>query len=192
MVKVQKVRLAEVKDTIRDGDVLMFRHGPSLYQKAIAAAGRSDYSHAAMAAWWGDELMVLEVTDGHGGRAVTLESQVKRFPGRYDVFRTNPSKRERYNRRGAVKYMRSLAGVEYGRKNLLRVALLHLPFVRWFSKPVTNDEENGSTPFCSQAVSAALRIGGGVDPVLLLADKSTEPGDLARSPFLEYVCTLEG
>jgi len=34
------------------------------------------------------------------------------------------------------------------------------------------------------------RIGGGVDPVKHLADRLTEPADLARSPFYKYRFTL--
>jgi hypothetical protein len=33
---------------------------------------------------------------------------------------------------------------------------------------------------------------GGVDPVPNLADRLTEPADLARSPFFEYRFTLGG
>jgi hypothetical protein len=36
----------------------------------------------------------------------------------------------------------------------------------------------------------ADRLGGGVDPVPHLADRLTEPADLARSPFYEYLFTL--
>ncbi len=35
------------------------------------------------------------------------------------------------------------------------------------------------------------RVGGGVDPVPHLADRLTEPADLARSPFYEYAFTLD-
>jgi hypothetical protein len=188
----QMVRFADVRDRIRDADVLLFRRGPAFYQKAIAIAGRSEYSHAAMTAWWDDELMVLEVAEGYGGRAVTLESQSKLYAGQYDVFSTNPGDRWQFDRAGAVRYMRKLAGKPYGRRNLFRVAMLHIPFVRLFVKPNTNDKSNGSAPFCSNAVSAALRVGGGIDPVMLLADTITEPGDLSRSPFLQYAFTLEG
>ena len=59
----------------------------------IAIAGRGEHSHAAKAAWWGDDLFCLEVREWHGGRAVTLESQVAKFPGRIDVYHTNPANR---------------------------------------------------------------------------------------------------
>lgn len=36
----------------------------------------------------------------------------------------------------------------------------------------------------------ADRVGGRVDPVPHLADRLTEPADLARSPFYQYLFTL--
>jgi hypothetical protein len=36
----------------------------------------------------------------------------------------------------------------------------------------------------------ADRVGGGVDPVPDLANRETEPADLARSPFYRYRFTL--
>ncbi|HMO65876.1 MAG TPA: hypothetical protein PKE47_11765, partial [Verrucomicrobiota bacterium] len=105
---------------IRDGDLLLFR-GAGLASRLIAGAGRSEYTHAARAAWWGADLFCCEVRELRGGRAVTLASQVRRFPGRIDVFEVNPGNRWReYDRRGAVRYMRRLAGCDYGYWGVLR------------------------------------------------------------------------
>jgi hypothetical protein len=54
-----------------------------------------------------------------------------------------------------------------------------------------DDQLDGRAVFCSEAVSRADRLGGGVDPVPNLADHDTEPGDLARSDFYRYQFTLE-
>ena len=188
------VSLAEAQDSIRDGDLLLWRR-----RGLISIAGRGPYSHAAKAAWWygrgwlGRALFCLEIREWIGGRAVPLESCVNRAPGRIDVFATNPDNRWlSYRRWDAVGYMRTLCGKDYGWWNLWRCAALHLPVVRWLVRAETDDEaENGNhPPFCSQAVAMADRIGGGVDPVPQLADRLTEPGDLARSPFYEYRFTL--
>ena len=48
----------------------------------ISIAGRGSHSHAAKAAWWGDDLFCLEVMQLAGGRAVTFSSQVEPHPGR--------------------------------------------------------------------------------------------------------------
>lgn len=108
------VDLKDVASEIRDGDLLLFR-GRGLVARLIRTAGRSEYTHAARAVWWGRDLFCCEVRELRGGRAVTLESQVRKFAGLIDVFEANPSGRWReYDRRGAVQYMRRLAGCDCG------------------------------------------------------------------------------
>src|SRR5262245_66124760 len=84
------VNLSDVAADIRDGDLLLFR-GRGVIARLIGVAGRSEYSHAARAVWWGYDLFCCEVRELRGGRAVTLESQVRKFPGLIDVFEVNPS-----------------------------------------------------------------------------------------------------
>jgi hypothetical protein len=175
---------------IRDADLLLFRRGRGLVDRMIAASGRSLYVHAAMAAWWRDDLMCLETLQLRDGRAVCLAGQVARFPGRWDVYETNPDDRLPFDRVAAVRTMKRFTGTRYGWWNVLRIALRRLPIARWLVRPVTDDLADGThPPFCSQAVAIACRAGG-VDPVPNLADRLTEPGDLARSPFFRYRFTL--
>ncbi|MCH8342165.1 MAG: hypothetical protein IIA51_11510 [Chloroflexi bacterium] len=177
----------DARSQIRDGDLLLFRR-----RGLISIAGRGDHSHAAKAAWWGDDLFCLEVREWHGGRAVTLSSQVRKFPARIDVYQTNPLDRwPEYDRAEATAVMRRLAGCPYGYGSVAAAALLHLPFVRLFAKADVYDREPPMRPpFCSQACAMSDRIGGGVDPVAHLADRMTLPGDLARSRFYRYLFTL--
>ncbi|REJ66228.1 MAG: hypothetical protein DWQ31_15655 [Planctomycetota bacterium] len=181
------VPFANAKHHIADGDLLLWRR-----RSLISIAGRGRHSHAAKAAWWGDDLFCLEIREFHGGRAVTLASQVERHPGRIDVFEVNPDRRwPAYDRQGATRAMRRKAGKQYGYRGVAAAALLHLPFVRCFVKPSLSDVEDNSLPeFCSQACASADRRGGGVDPVPNLNDRLTEPADLARSPFYRYRFTL--
>jgi hypothetical protein len=181
------VAFADAAPHIADGDLLLFRRrGP------IAIAGRGEHSHAAKAAWWGDDLFCLEVREWHGGRAVTLDSQVAKFPSRIDVYRVNPANRwPEYDRTRATQMMRRLAGCDYGYAAVLAAAMLHLPFIRMAVRAATEDRAiDHRPPFCSQACAMTDRVGGGVDPVPHLADRLTEPADLARSPFYEYAFTL--
>jgi hypothetical protein len=180
------VSLAAAQAQIADGDLLLFR------RRVISIAGRGLHSHAAKAAWWGDDLFCLEVREWHGGRAVRLASQVAKFPGRIDVYQTNPANRwPEYDRTRATTMMRRLAGCDYGYAAVLAAAMLHLPFVRMAVRAETEDHAiDRRPPFCSQACAMTDRIGGGVDPVPHLADRLTEPADLARSPFYQFVFTL--
>ena len=187
------VRLSHSKARIRDGDLMLFR-GRGVVSRLIGVAGRSEYSHAARVVWWGDMLFCCEVRELKGGRAVTLESQVRRFPRQIDVFETNPGNRwKEYDRSGAMRYMRRLAGCDYGYFGVLQAALRHLPVWRFWIRPDMNDKRITSRPpYCSEACALADRLGGGVDPVPHLADRVTEPADLARSPFYRYRFTLSG
>jgi len=181
------VSYAKVRQEIHDSDLLLFRSGG-----LIAKCGRGVHSHAAKAAWWGEDLFLLEVLQLAGARAVTLSSQVQRHPGRYDVYETNPGGRwPNYDRAAAARFMRRLCGCEYGYRGLAAAALLHLPLVRCLLRAEVDDKAaDRRPPFCSQACVMADRIGGGVDPVEQLADRLTEPADLARSPFYRYRFTL--
>ena len=181
----------ECAEEILDSDLLLFRS-----RGLVSFVGRGHYSHAGKAAWWNGELFLLEVREFYGGRAVLLESQVKRRPGQIDVFRTNPDNRwPLYRRDKAVAVMQRFAGCDYGYWNVLMAALTHLPVFRSFVTPDTNDgaetENLVRPPFCSQACAIADRIGGGIDPVPHLSDRFTEPGDLARSVFYKYLFTLK-
>ena len=210
---VELVRYREARHQIGDADLLLFRRCgvlgsgggegtpgrlrlgrligglPSLL---IAVAGRGLHSHAAKAAWWGQDLFCVEIRGLSGGRAVTLSSQVRRRPGRIDVYQTDPEDRwGDYDRAGASRFMRRLCGCDYGYRGLAAAALLHLPLVRWFVRPEVDDEAiDRRPPFCSHACAMSDRLGGGVDPVEHLADRLTEPADLARSPFYRYRFTL--
>ena len=185
---------AEIRRSIRDGDLLLFRPRGWIW-RAIAVAGRSEYCHAAMAGWWGGRLMNVEMTSG-GGRAQLLSNLVERWPGVIDVYAANATHR-RFSREKALSAMIGITGQDYGTHNLFRVAMYHTPVVRFFMQPDTDEEEGsrskvqGSTwpPFCSQAVSLACRAGG-VRPVPHLADRSIEPADLARTTFFKYRFTL--
>jgi hypothetical protein len=179
---------ADVRDTIRDADLLLFR-GRYWYSRWIEVAGRSKYVHAAMAGWWSDRLMCVEMTAG-GGRAQLLSNLVEAWPGVIDVYSVM-AKPPRFSRRKALGAMLAITGKPYGWLNLARTSLLHLPLLRFMVHPGDDDdsEKSGLTPYCSQAVSAAMRAGG-VDPVPNLADRLTEPGDLVRSAIMSYRCTL--
>lgn len=182
------VPLAEAAPLIRDGDLLLWRR-----RGFIAIAGRGRHSHAAKSAWWDGDLFCLEMREFAGGRAVTLASQVRRAPGRIDVYETNPEDRwPEYDRAAATRAMRRKAGEDYSYAGIVRAALLHLPLVRIFARPCFRDDRpaNDLPEFCSQACASADRVGGGVDPVPNLGDRLTEPADLARSPFYRYRCTL--
>jgi hypothetical protein len=181
------VDYAQARQQIRTADLLLFRRR-NWITRLIAVAGRSEYVHAAMAGWWKDRLMCVEMTSG-GGRAQLLSNLVACWPGVIDVYQANAAGR-RFSRERALATMIGITGKQYGWVNLFRAALLHLPVFRFLVQPDADDSETSNwPPFCSQAVSIADRAGG-VDPVPNLADRLTEPADLSRSTFYAYRFTL--
>jgi len=180
-------RYGDMREEIRDADLLLFRRR-NWYMRLAEVSGRSQYVHAAMAGRWGDRLMCIEMTCG-GGRAQLLSNVVASSPGCIDVYAVLV-RPPRFSRRRAIAAMIGITGKPYGKVNLCRAALLHLPIFRFFVSPDIDDAKTTAwPPFCSQAVSMAMRAGG-VDPVPNLADRLTEPGDLARSAIYQYRFTL--
>ena len=176
----------DVATDIPDGAILLKRVRWRPSSLLIARAGRTIYCHAAMVASWGRSLMVLE-TQAVGGRAITLESQVRRYSGLLDVYQVNS---EQFRPDDAVHYMRERCGQVYGWLSLLKAAMLHLPLIRLFVRPNLSDQPNGTVPYCSALVAAAC-LYAGVDLVPRLANRLTEPGDLGRSSDLNYCYTLK-
>ena len=184
---------------IRDADLLLWRRGGDFVSRAIAACGRGEYCHAAMAAWIDRELRVLEVRQFRGGRETPLGDRVHENTGRIDWYAVSDrwledrnlktAERNDFDRKAATTTMRSFVGCRYGWWNLLMAGLRHLPVARLLVPVLSDLEMNRMPPFCSQAVAIAVRAGG-VDPVPHLADRLTEPTDLARSLFYQYRGTL--
>ncbi len=141
-----------------------------------------------------EALMCSEVKEWHGGRAVTLSSQVKKYPRRIDVYRCNHGNLwPWFKPRAAAVAMLREAGSHYGYWSVIKASFGHLPLLQLIFgyRPDTDDEApSGYQKYCSEAVSFALRTAGGVDPVKSLADRSTEPGDIERSVFTTYLFTL--
>jgi len=179
--------LAQAAANIADGDLLLYRS-----QGLIAKAGRGQYSHAAKVARWGDDLFVIDTRMFYGGDIRLLSTDVRNHPGQIDVYGANAQSLPSYDPLATINYMRELVDRPYGWWSLAKAALLHLPLVRLLVRPNLNDRHfDDHPPFCSQFVAMAERFAGGVDVVPNLADKLTEPNDLARSRFYDYLVTLE-
>jgi hypothetical protein len=176
---------------VQDGDWLLFRSRKDidLISDAIMAGGRSPYYHAGMACWSHGRLMCVETKQYVGGRSVSVANLLSADPTLAIDVRHIVAKR--YNREKAVGAMLDFTGCSYGWRALLRTAMTKVIVLRLFIRPSTNDNANGSPPYCSMAVSRASEKAG-LDPVELLSSKFTEPGDLGRVPDVvaTYIGTL--
>src|SRR6187200_3309553 len=77
-----QVLYPEARQEIKTGDVLLFR-GTSAVSRIIRWGSRSPYSHAGLAAWWGDRLIVFQAVS-HGAQVVPVSSAVDAYDGQVD------------------------------------------------------------------------------------------------------------
>lgn len=194
-MRIEK-KLSEVANKILVSDLLLYR-GTGFLSGLIRIAGRSEYSHAAkvdrLVNHRDGTLCIVETREWEGAGISLLKTQVEKYPGQIDVFRTNPNDVPGYSRKAAAAYMRRFEGARYGYRAVWRAAIDFLPGVRLFGKH-DYKRENGKhkSPFCSQLCAMADHLGGGIDPIPHLANRITLPGDLAHSRFYRYLFTLVG
>lgn len=181
------------RSNIRTGDVLLFR-GKGAVSGFIRRATRSKYSHAGIALWVQERLMVAESKELHGVRLVPLSSALG-LKQQVDVYRVMPSFDVDY---GLV-YDSALGrlGQPYGWLTILKHAVAwvtvvlpqrllgKIPWVGGFLEKLHTYSEDdledpGKALVCSAFVAWCYRKGG-LDLVRNLADAYTTPGDLARS-----------
>lgn len=204
---------ASARGTIQSGDVLLFEsHG--WISATIRWATRSRYSHAALALWLEEppveRLLVAESRELRGCRLVPLSSAVA--GARVTVMRcVRPLSDVQVavltgtalDRLGQPYGWRHIALDAIGRLPLMALAgtlglfrrlpvvgrlLERLPFGKAYSE---NDlEDPGTRVKCSTYVALCYRAAG-IDLVPNLADRSTDPGDLARSALLAPLLVLD-
>jgi len=186
--QIKILSAADGRNATRSGDLLLTRRPRGV----IARFGRGEHSHAGMAAWWGGDLMILEVREFAGGRVVWFDEELRKRGLPIDVYRPDRAAYPRYDLSGSLRVMRRLAGCRYGYWAIARAAMAHAAFVRLFTPADVDDKAPvGPSPFCSGAIAHACRTGGGVDPVPNLADRAVEPADLARSLLFTHRFTVE-
>lgn len=173
---------------IIDGDLLLWRP-VDVFGRLITAGTGGIYSHVAMAAWYHGVLLQFEQLQWHGGRAVTLSSQVRRWPGRCDVYRVNTLMPFRFGRY-ATEAMARRTGTPYGWRDFARIAMRQV--APWWPAP---DGIGDDRPLvCSAAVAAACDAGGSTPTILDACGRAKplwqiRPDELAE-PFSQYQFTL--
>lgn len=200
------IKYDQAKELIQEGDILLFR-GSGAIGFLIKRYTGGVHSHVALAHKDGDVLECVEFREFMGGRSVSLKSQVDNSPLNIDVFRPVKSiSYEEMDAEGNTKlieknYTEETAsamtediirwtGQPYGWSNIWKMFLRFIPGARLFQQNI-NDDEVAKAKVCSTAVTVALRRNF-MDPVPYLADDRVSPADLARSPILQYLFTIDG
>lgn len=143
-------------------------------------AGRTGVYHTAMAGWWGENLMRIQMSWSRD-RVVRLSEEVKAWPGRIVVLL--PDYKWGGVRCGsprAVSHMIGICQRDYGWLWLLRVFLYRHTHLKMFRLPIPEADRGTPPPFCSAAYSQAWReVGFDVRPDL--TDNETEPRHIFES-----------
>jgi len=198
----------EAKNIIKEGDILLFK-GTGFIGFLIKRYTDGEHSHVAMAHLDGDTWECVEFREFIGGRSVSLRSQVSNNPTTIDVFRPlNNISYEDFNENNEIiivnkRYTEEVAkntvkdiikwtGQSYGWINIFTMIVRFIPFAKLLLKQDTDDDDDelSHAKVCSTAVTIALRKNY-MDPVPYLADDRVSPADLARSPLLQYLFTIE-
>lgn len=173
-----------VRQQIQDGDVLLYR-GRSLPSRIIQWVTGSPYSHAGIAAWWNQRLMVLEAI-GRGVLVTPLSANVRHYRGNVEWFTAAtaipPEERSRL-----VAYAQRELGKEYA---TWRAILLGLQFLFGRMQEKRDALRRERKLFCSLFVAAAYNAIGR-DLKEGVSDRFTSPGDIALSPLLRRVSVLK-
>ena len=182
-----------MRKQIRSGDLLSFRPCCNWYRPwsywtwLIALTNKERICHTAMACWWGENLMVVQMTSSPT-RIVLLSEYVKKYSGKIAVSR--PLVKRGFKRLGAIDRMVRITEKPYGWMRILLLGLTHT-FSGGLVWPNPADDDKGSKwpPVCSEAYSRSMRLSG-FDPVIGRADSKTEPHHLFESPRMKPLFTL--
>lgn len=178
-------------DTVRTGDILLFRKSKTWFGRIIRWWTQSPYSHAAVVLeinlpGVGTRKAVIESLEPYGVRVFPLERYLadqKVSGGIIDWYIADES----LNRQKLADYCLGTWGDPYSQINQLLWSFL--PFGKWVRKVYPLPANiNPSRYFCSELVAGALEAAGyqgGPDPVLVT------PGDVSHLPCLIYMGSLE-
>ncbi len=179
----QKEFYRDVRSQIRNGDVLMYR-GRSLQSRLICLITRSRYSHAGLAVWWNDRLVVMEAV-GRGVMVTPLSSNVRHYDGRVEWF-TSREEIPESERIQLVAFAQRELGKEYATWKAILLGLRIL-----FNRRVEERDRlrREQRLFCSYYVAQAYNATNR-DLKKGVSDRFMSPGDIATSPLLRRVAIL--
>lgn len=168
-----RCRYDSVRERIRTGDILLFR-GRGWLSRFIRWGSDSVYSHAGMAAWWGERLVVLQ-SAGRGVEVLPVSRAVHDYDGQVDWWSLAPEHEDALDRGALVGVAITQLGKPYATVGL--VELVGRMVVGRF-RGTPDPKGDPESMFCSQYVSYCYRRAG-LDLREDTEDACTSPGDLA-------------
>lgn len=173
----------DVRSQIKNGDVLMYQ-GRSLVSRLIRFFTRSRYSHAGLAVWWNERLMVMEAV-GKGVVVTPLSSNVQHYHGRVEWF-TSTQEIPENERTRMIQVAQQELGKEYDSWKLVLFGLFIL-----LGKSVEKRDRlrREQKLFCSYYVAQTYNSVGR-DLKKNVSDRFMTPDDIASSPVLKRMGVL--
>jgi hypothetical protein len=168
-------RYREARSAIQTGDVFLFQ-GVSALSRFIRWGSKSPYSHAGIALWWRDRLMVIQSAT-RGVEILPASTAVERYDGQVDWWKPVDAVREATDGRRLIDAAFDELGKPFG---VLPLVALVARMFRGEDQGNPDARRPSESYFCSQLVSRCYRKAG-VDLVPGKADQDTSPGDLMRS-----------
>ena len=172
------LRYDEVRLQIKNGDVIMYA-GKKTLSKLISWVTRSPYSHAGIAVWWNERLMVMEAVM-RGVTIAPLSRNIFQHHGNVEWFSCKKEISEE-DRLKMVIFAQEELGKSYARWKTMLFGLKIL-LNRNLSRKDQLRMENKL--FCSQYV-AQIYNSVGLDLKKNREDRFMSPGDIAKSPLME-------
>ena len=167
----------EVREKIRDGDVLCFQGSAGLSRFIMRVSG-GKFSHAGIAFWWGDRLMVLQVELMPGVQALPVSRAVGLYPGRVEWYSLKDEHRQDHHLEKLRHEALRALGDGYSVSGLFLVGLHYL-----FGTPLPRPDKHQHEYVCSEYVAHCFsKAGLDLDPDK--DDNATTPMDLALSNLL--------
>lgn len=171
------------RSQIKNGDVLMYRGG-NLESRIVRWATRSNYSHAGLAAWWNNRLMVMEAV-GKGVIVTPLSNNVISYRGDVEWF-TSVEEIPADQRLRMVEFAQQELGKEYA---LWRVVLLGFRLLFQHDRERRDTLRREVRLFCSHYVAETYNAVG-KDLKKGVSDRFMSPADIAASPVLKRMGAL--
>ena len=171
----------DIRKTLQDADVLMFR-GTRPLSRMLQAGAQSSYSHCGLVAWWHRRAMLLQA-ESACIQAVPLSIALQSYPGEVDWYQIRPEYRQRVNVSSIIEEAQVNLGLAYGKTALLRTILHDVVGLK-----LPDDCEHPEALFCSQYVARCFRRAG--IPLQPQSDIATFPSEIALSPILRFVGTI--
>ncbi len=168
---------------IKNGDVLLYR-GRSMESKIIRWATGSHYSHAGLAAWWNDRLMVMEAVS-KGVVVTPISKNIRSYRGRVEWY-TSVEEIPDDERLRMVEFAQRELGKDYA---LWRAILLGFKTIFSHGLESRDRLRRERRLFCSHYVAETYNSIG-KDLKKGVGDRFMSPADIAASPLLKKVGVL--